>query len=157
MSRSGSILAGFIALGVAVAVLTGCNTSTPGTSTPSTSIPSTSASSRAPENVSEVCTAASDFAAALTAFKQTLTPGVTVEQLDAARDEVVTTYDDLIEASQDVAEDQVGAVRTAKDELVRAVEAVPDDATLSQAIASLRDEAADVQATVSDLQAEATC
>ncbi|MBG6225530.1 hypothetical protein IWX63_002103 [Arthrobacter sp. CAN_A2] len=67
------------------------------------------------------------------------------------------TYDDLIEASQDVAEDQVDPVRTAKDELVSAVEAVPDDATLSQAVGSLRDEAANVQAAVSDLQTEATC
>ncbi|WP_247826126.1 hypothetical protein [Arthrobacter antioxidans] len=62
-----------------------------------------------------------------------------------------------IAASQDVSEDRVDPVRTATDELVSAVEAVPDDATLSQAVASLRDEAANVQASVSDLQTEATC
>ncbi|WP_082046308.1 hypothetical protein [Arthrobacter sp. L77] len=153
MPRPRPILAGSIALGIAVAMLTGCNTSTPSTSTPEPSV----SSSKGPEKVSEACTAASDFAAALTDFKQTLAPGVTVEQLDSARDQVVKTYDDLIEASQDVAEDRVNPVRTAKDELVSAVEAVPDDATLSQAAASLRDEAANVQAAVSDLQTEAAC
>lgn len=153
MSRSRPVLAGSIALGISVTMLTGCGPSTPEPSTPSTGTSSTTAQG----NSSDVCTAASAFAAALTDFKQTLTSGVTVDQLDAARDQVVTTYDDLIDASQDLGENQVGTVRTAKDELVSAVEAVPDDATLREAAGSLRDEAANVQASVSDLQAEATC
>lgn len=148
MSRPRPILAGSIALGVAVALLTGCSTSTPGTSV---------SSARAQENVSQACTAASAFAAALTNFKQTLKPGVTVEQVDSARDQVVKTYDDLIKASQDVAKDQVDAVQTAQDKFARAVRAVPDDATLTQAVDSLRDEAANVQAAVSDLQTVAKC
>lgn len=148
MSRSRPILAGTIALGVAAAVLTGCSTSTPGASV---------SSARAEENVSQACAAASAYAASLTNFKQTLKPGVTVGQLDSARDQVVKAYDDLIKASQDVAQDQVDAVQRAEENFVRAVRAVPDDATLSQAVDSLRDEAAGVQAAVSDLQTAAKC
>ena len=148
MSRPRPILAGSIALGVAVAMLSGCSGSSPGTSV---------SSARAQENVSQACAAASAYAAALTNFKQTLKPGVTVGQLDSARDQVAKTYDDLIKASQDVAKDEVDAVRAAKDKFDRAVNAVPDDATLTQAVGSLRDEAANVQAAVSDLQTAAKC
>ena len=148
MSRARPILAGSIALGVAGALLTGCSTSSPGTSV---------SSARAQENVSQACAAASAFAAALTNFKQTLKPGVTVGQLDSARDQVAKTYDDLIKASQDVAKDEVDAVKTAESNFDRAVKAVPDDATLTQAVSSLRDEAANVQASVSDLQTSAKC
>jgi hypothetical protein len=129
-------------------MLTGCGTSTPG---------SCVSSARAQENVSQACAAASAYAAALTNFKQTLNPSATVGQLDAARDQVVKTFDDLIKASQDVAKDQVDAVKTAEENFVRAVKAVPDDATLTQKVNSLRDEAANVQAAVSDLQTAAKC
>ena len=148
MSRPRPILAGPIALGIAAAMLAGCSTSSPGASV---------SSARAQENVSPACAAASAFAAALTSFKQTLKPGVTVGQLDSARDQVKKTYDDLIKASQDVAKDKVDAVKAAEDKFGRAVKAVPDDATLTQAVGSLRDEAADVQAAVSDLQTAANC
>ena len=148
MSRPRPIAAGSIALGVAVAMLTGCSTSTPGSNV---------SSARAQENVSQACAAASAYAAALTNFKQTLKPGATVGQLDSARDQVVKTYDDLIKATQDVAKDEVDAVKTAENNFDRAVKAVPDDATLTQAVSSLRDEAASVQASVSDLQTAAKC
>ena len=148
MSRPRPILAGPIALGVAVALLSGCSTSSPGTSV---------SSARAEKNVSQACDAASAYAAALTNFKQTLKPGVTVGQLDSARDQVAKAYDDLIKASQDVARDEVDAVKAAEDKFVRAVKAVPDDATLTQAVNSLRDEAANVQAAVSDLRTAANC
>lgn len=148
MSRPRPILAGSTALAVAGALLTGCSTSTPGASV---------SSARAQENVSQACAAASAYAAALTNFKQTLKPGVTVGQLDSARDQVAKTYDDLIKAGQDVAKDRVDAVQTAQDKFARAVKAVPNDATLTQAVGSLRDEAANVQAAVSDLQTAAKC
>lgn len=148
MSRPRPILAGSIALGFAVAMLAGCSTSSPGASV---------SSARAEENVSQACAAASAYAAALTNFKQTLQPGATVGQLDSARDQVAKTFDDLIKASQDVARDEVDAVKTAEENFERAVNAVPDDATLTQAVASLRDEAANVQAAVSDLQTAAKC
>ena len=73
----------------------------------------------------------------------------------SARDQVAKTYDDLIKASQDVARDEVNAVQAAEKNFDRAVKDVPDDATLTQAVGSLRDEAAYVQAAVSDLQTAA--
>ena len=148
MSRPRPILAGSIALGAAVALLTGCSTSSPGTSV---------SSARVQENVSQACAAASDYAAALTNFKQTLKPSATVEQVRSARDQVAKTYDDLIKASQDVSKDEVDAVQAAEKNLDRAVRDVPDDATLTQAAGSLRDEAANVQAAVSDLRTAAKC
>ena len=148
MSGPRRILAGSIALAIALATLTGCSTSTPGTSV---------SSSRAQENVSQVCAAASAYAAALTNFKQTLTPVATLGQVDSARDEVVKAFDDLVKASQDVAKDKVDAVRTAQDNFAQAVRAVPDNATLTQVADSLRTEAANVQAAVSDLQTAAKC
>jgi len=148
MSRPRPILAGSIALVATVGLLTGCSPSSPGTSV---------SSARAQENVSQACAAASAYAATLTNFKQTLKPGATVEQVNSAREQVAKTYDDLIKASQDVAKDEVDAVQAAEKNFDRAVKAVPDDATLTQAFGSLRDEAANVQAAVSDLRTAAKC
>ncbi|GGH99646.1 hypothetical protein ACFFGR_22100 [Arthrobacter liuii] len=148
MSRPHPILAGSIALGAAVTLLTGCSPSSPGTSV---------SSAKAEKNVSQACAAASAYAAALTNFKQTLKPDATVGQVNSAQDQVVKTYNDLIKASQDVTKDEVNAVEAAEAKFVRAVKAVPDDATLAQAVNSLRDEAANVQAALSDLQTAAKC
>jgi len=71
--------------------------------------------------------------------------------------QVAKTYDDLVKASQDVAKDEMDAVKTAENKFDAAVRAVPDDATLTQAAASLRDDAANVQAAVSDLQTATKC
>lgn len=90
-------------------------------------------------------------------LKQTLKPGTTVEQVNSARDQVAKTYNRLIKASQDVAKDEVDAVQAAEKNLDRAVKAVPDDATLTQAFGSLRDEATNVQAAFSDLRTAAKC
>lgn len=148
MSRPHPVLAGSIAAGVAIALLTGCGTSSPGTNV---------SSARAEKNVSQACAAASAFAAALTNFKQTLKPGATIEQIKSAREQVAKTYDDLVKASQDVAKDEMDAVKKADNKFDQAVRAVPNDATLTQAAASLRDDAANVQAAVSDLQTATKC
>ena len=49
------------------------------------------------------------------------------------------------------------AVKAAEEKFVAAVNAVPDDATVSQAVNSLRDEAANVQGALSDLTNEVKC
>ena len=148
MSRPHPILAGSIAAAAAIALLTGCGPSSPGTAV---------SSARAENNVSQACAAASDFAGSLTNFKQTLKPGATIEQIKSAREQVAKTYDDLVKASQDVAKDEMDAVKTAENKFDAAVRAVPNDATLTQAAASLRDDAANVQAAVSDLQTATKC
>lgn len=141
MTHSRPNLAGPLALGAVVALLTGCAATT---NTPQ-------------ENESQVCAATKAYASALSSFKDTLTPTATVEQVKTARDQVAKAYDDLLKASQAVAKDRVDAVKTAEQKLDSAVKAVPDDATLASARASLRDEAIQVQGALSDLGTAAKC
>ena len=49
------------------------------------------------------------------------------------------------------------AVKSAEDKFAAAVNDIPDDATLTEAADSLRDEAANVQAALSDLVTEVQC
>jgi len=143
-----SVTARLIALGAALALLAGC-------STPNTSTPNASASQT--KSVSPACAAASALSASLTNFKDTLKPSSTVEQIQSARDQVRTAYDNFVTAAADAAKDRADAVKAAEEKFVAAVNAVPNDATVSQAVNSLRDEAANVQAAVSDLMNEVKC
>ena len=157
MSRPHSVPAKLIALAAAVALFTGCSGTTTPASTGGTSTSTASASPSQPENVTKLCDAARTYAASLTSFKDTLKPDVPIEQVRSARDQVVKAYDDLVAASADIAKERVDAVIEAENKFVAAVNAVPDQATLPQAIESLRDEAADVQAAVSDLATAVKC
>jgi hypothetical protein len=136
-----------MALGAAIALLAGCSTTSPSPS------PATSQT----KSVSPVCAASDAFSASLTNFKDTLKPGVTVEQIQSARDQVRKAYDDLLNAAGDAAKARVDAVKSAQQKFAAAVSAVPDTATLSQAVNSLRDEAANVQAALSDLSNDVEC
>ena len=138
MLRAHRVFAGPVALGAAVALLTSC------APTPQ-------------ENVSQACAAASAYAAALTNFKDTLKPSATVDQVRTARDQVTKTYEEMIKQSQDVAKDRADAVKTAQQNLEKAVKDVPDDATLTQASNSLRDETVKLQAAASDLRSQLKC
>ena len=138
MLKAHRIFVGPVAFGAAVALLTGC------APTPQ-------------ENVSQACAAASAYAAALTNFKDTLKPTATVEQVKTARDQVAKTYEEMVKQSQDVAKDRADAVKTGQQNLESAVKAVPDDATLTQAANSLRDETVKLQAAASDLRSQLKC
>lgn len=153
MSMPPRVLAWLLPLGAALVLLAGCTTSGPPASTSS---PSASTSSAQP-TASPVCAPADAFAEALTGFKNTLKPGATLEQIRSARDQVVKTYDDLVSATGSAAQARVDAVRSAEEKFAAAVNDIPDDATLTAAIDSLRDEAANVQAALSDLATEARC
>ena len=146
MSMPRRVLAWLLPLGAALVLLAGC------------SAPSPPASTSSPQpTVSPVCAAADAFAEALTGFKDTLKPGVTLEQIRSARDQVVKTYDDLVSETGSAAQARVDAVRAAKEKFTAAVNDIPNNATLTAAIDSLRDEAANVQAALSDLATEAQC
>ncbi len=136
-----------------LALLAGCTTTSPpaATSTPQATTSSPQAT------VSPVCAAADAYADALTGFKDTLKPGATVEQVRAARDQVVKTYDDLVSATGSGAKERVDAVRSAEDKFAAAVNDITDDATLTEAADSLRDEAANIQAALSDLVTDVEC
>ena len=103
------------------------------------------------------CTAADALARALTSFKDSLKTGATVDQVRAARDQVVKTYNELAAAVGDVAKGRLEAVKSAADRFDAAVKDIPDDASLTQAVDSLRQEAKDVQAALSDLLTEVHC
>ncbi|MEY9776628.1 hypothetical protein [Arthrobacter sp. MW3 TE3886] len=147
MSKPQPVLARMSALGAAVALLAGC----------ATSGPSSSPSASPTASVSPVCAAATDLSTALTNFKDTLKSGATIGQIQAARDQVRKSYDDLVNAASDAAKDRVDAVKAAQQKFTSAVNSVPDDATLTQAANSLKDEAANVQAAISDLSNDAHC
>jgi erythromycin esterase-like protein len=138
MFRAHRVVVGTVALGAAVALMAGC------APTPQ-------------ENVSQACAAVSAYAAALTNFKDTLKPSATVDQVKTARDQVDKTYQDMIKQTQDVAKDRADAVNTAQQDLDKAVKDVPDDATLTQAAASLRDDTVKLQAAASDLRSQLKC
>jgi len=138
MLRAHRVLAGTVALGAAAALMTGC------APTPQ-------------ENVSQACAAASAYAAALTNFKDTLKPSATVDQVRSAQEQVAKTHEEMIKQSQDVAKDRTDAVKTAEQNLEKAVKDVPDDATLTQAATSLRDETIKLQAAASDLRSQLKC
>ena len=153
MPKPHAILVGTIALGAAVALLTGCSPSNPpaATSSPTASV------SSPPASVSPVCAAVDAHAAALADFKNTLTPDATIEQVQAARAEVQKTYEDLVQESANLAQQRADAVKAAEAKFNAAVAAVPDTATLTQAADSLRDEASNVEAAIRDLRAEVNC
>ena len=118
---------------------------------------SSSPSASPTPSVSPVCAAAATYESALTNFKDTLKPGVTVDQVRTARDQVVKTFEEMVSAAGDTAKERVDAVKTAEQKFASAVKAIPNDATLTQAIDSLRDEAANVQGAISDLTSEVKC
>lgn len=144
---------GFIALGTTVALLTGCSPAGPPAATPS----QTMTVSSPPASTSEVCAAIDAQAAALANFKSTLKPDATIEQVRAAKDQVTKAYDDLVKAVGNLAQQRADAVKTAEAKFSAAVAAVPNNATLTQATNSLRDEAANVEAAIRDLRAEVKC
>jgi esterase/lipase len=139
MSRPHAILVGSIALGAAVALLTGCSPSSPPAATPS---PTMTVSSP-PASVKN--------------FKDTLKPDATIEQVRAAQEQVSKTYEELAKASENLAQQRAEAVKAAEAKFNAAVAAVPDNATLKQAADSLRDEASNVEAAVRDLRTEVKC
>ena len=153
MSKPHAVLLGFIALGTTVALLTGCSPSSPPAATPS---PTVTASSP-PASTSQVCAAIDAHAAALANFKDTLTPDATIEQVRAAQEQVSKTYEELAKASENLAQQRAEAVKAAEAKFNAAVAAVPNDATLTQAVDSLRDEASNVEAAIRDLRAEVNC
>lgn len=151
MSRPQSAAARMLAFAAAMALLAGCSTTSPGAS------PSATPTTSQTKTVSPVCAAAAAFSTSLTNFKDTLKQGATLDQIRAARDQVVKAYDNLTSAATDVAKERVDAVKDAQKKFAAAVNAIPDNATLTQAVNSLRDEAANVQAAISDLTSEVKC
>jgi hypothetical protein len=138
MSKQHPILIGTAAFGLALGMLAGCSASPE-------------------ENVSKACAASDAFAAALQNFRQTLTPDASIDEIRAAREEVSNTYNDLKGAAANVAKDRTDELASATDEFKAAVDAVPDDATVPQAVDSLKNEAAKVDTARQGVASELNC
>jgi methyl-accepting chemotaxis protein len=143
------------ALTAAAVLFTGC--SGQGSGSPSSATPSPSPSSSQNESVAQVCAAADAFGSALTDFKDMIKPDTTIEQLRSARDQVAHAYDDLAKATENLAQERADAVVAAEKEFTSAVNAVSNQATVPEAAATLRSEAAKVQAAVTDLRSDIKC
>lgn len=141
MLKPRKMLAGTLASGACLLLVAGCG----------------SAGSSPEENVSEVCSAAAGFESALTSFREVLTPEASIEDVRSRWDNVQTAYEDLAEEGADVAQDRVDELKSATGELRSAVENVPDDATLPQAVDSLRSEARGVRTAFESLESELAC
>ncbi|WP_454855115.1 hypothetical protein [Promicromonospora soli] len=103
-------------------------------------------SSETPEqNTEQACGAAEQLTVALDNFGTTLTPDATVDEVMAARDAVRAAWQELDAAAGDVAQDRRQALDDAWDGLQESIDDVSGDASISDAVDSLRDEAVEVQ------------
>jgi hypothetical protein len=139
MPKTRPFIAGSLAFGAAAALIAGCGSPSP------------------QENVSQACTASEAFGAALKTFQDTLTTDATVEEVQAAREGVQGTYATLVNEAGDVARDRMAELETATNELNAAVDAVPSDAALSDALGSLKNEATDVVNARNDVDNALNC
>ncbi|VXB69541.1 hypothetical protein [Citricoccus sp. K5] len=141
MERTFSGQARALAVGASVALLAlaGCSTPSP------------------QENVSQACAATETFSTSLEEFRATLTPDATTEQLRSARDKVGESYDALVEEAGDVAEDRREELDTTVRDFREAVNEVPDDTKVPDALSSLREEANDVGTALSDVESDLQC
>lgn len=109
------------------------------------------------ENTTQACAAADTFAASLDDFRATLTPDASTEQLRSARDKVEDSYGTLMEEADDVAEDRREELDTTVRDFRAAVDEVPNDTKVPDAIDSLRGEANDVGTALAGLKDNLQC
>ncbi|GAA1496409.1 hypothetical protein [Paeniglutamicibacter kerguelensis] len=109
------------------------------------------------ETVSPVCSSADALAASLDEFHNTLTPDATLEQVGAARDKVVMSYDALVAEVKDVAQERVAELKTQVDRLKATVESVKEGAKVSDAIEELENQADAVDTSLNSLESQLKC
>ncbi|WP_043443002.1 hypothetical protein [Arthrobacter sp. L77] len=139
MSTRKPVLAGLIMCGAVAALLAGCSSPTPS------------------ENTDQACASAEAFRTAVKDFTASLSPDTTVDEVQAAREEVQRTFEDLMEEGGDVAEDKREALNKSVGEFQTAVDAVPDNAPLLERAAVLRAEVAKIDVTRDEYIAELGC
>lgn len=138
MSTSNPVLTG-LTVGAIAALLVGCSSATPS------------------ENTDQACASAAAFETAVNDFTDTLSPGATADEIQAARDEVRRTFDDLREEGGNVVEDKQEALNQAVGEFQTAVDEITDRATLVEGLATLRAEAAKVDIKRDEYVADLGC
>ncbi|GAA1495040.1 hypothetical protein [Paeniglutamicibacter kerguelensis] len=103
-------------------------------------------SSTPEENTAAACESYAAFVGSVAEVKTSLDSGSTVGDIQAARDKVASTYDDLRKSMENVAEDRKGELDTAWNDLNKAVNDVSSSMTVPEAKASLSDDVAKVEA-----------
>jgi hypothetical protein len=176
MSRNHRLGARWAALGAALMLVAGCS-STPGPSATTTSSPSGGTSSQSAtttptasvgtESPSETptpspsstaaCTAASAFGDALASFKDDLQTGAAVEDVRAARDQMVKALTALNAAPGDVSPAHLDALQAAETRLDTAVKGIANDDMLAPALGSLNQVAGTVQTAFNNVLADISC
>lgn len=109
------------------------------------------------ETVSAVCASADALAASIDEFRNTLSPEVTIEQIEMARDKVSAAYDVLAAEARDVAQERAGELKTHVEPFQKAVKDVSNGAKVSDAIDSLKSETDAVDSSLGSLANELKC
>ena len=141
-ARHGYVMVGTTAVGAAALLLAGCGES------------STDAMG---DDTTQVCQDLSAYSDALRNLAGTLGPDASVAQVQAARDQAAEAQRTLHESLANVSDDRTDDVEQAWDALVTAFGQVDDDATLSEAAASLKDEAQGVVDATASVRNDLDC
>ncbi|MBF2046758.1 MAG: hypothetical protein IGS54_05220 [Elainella sp. C42_A2020_010] len=104
----------------------------------------------------ELCTNLARLNTSVATLKS-LSPSSTVSDLQAARDQVKTTFADVKTSAQAVQEAKVADLEQAYQELDKAVNAIPQTATLNQAAQSIAPQVAAVENARNQVEAGVNC
>jgi len=124
-TRQGYVTVGAAAVGAAALLLAGCGEA------------STDAMG---DDTSQTCQDLSAYADAVRNLAGTLGPDASVAEVQAARDQAQEAEEALEESISEVSDDRTDDIAQSWDALVSAFGRVDDDAALSEAAASLKDE-----------------
>jgi hypothetical protein len=91
----------------------------------------------------EFCDDMGEFVASLRVIED-LNSDSTIEEVEGARERTRTAYSNLLESAVGVVEVQIDDLQDAYDELLAAVDAIDDEATIAEALDSVDDEISNV-------------
>lgn len=138
MHMKNTLVGGIFSVALMAAFLTGC-------------------SSSPEENVTDACAALKSYETSLSNFQTTVNSESTVGEIRAAYDDVEKSHAAYAAASAEVGQDRLKDLNEAQSAFDKAVEDLPDDATVPQSVDSLKDEAKAVETARANLANELTC
>lgn len=119
-----------------------------------------SCTSESPQSIedkkTELCTNLARFKTAVATLKST-SPSSTVGDLKNAQDQVRTTFNDVKSSAQKVQEAKAGELEAAYQNLDKAIQDIPNTATLNQAATSIAPQVAAVEAAQTQLSSGLSC
>ncbi|WP_313811722.1 hypothetical protein [Glutamicibacter sp.] len=137
MSKKKTLIGGLCSIAAVATLLVGC--------------------SSPEENVTEACDASKAYATSLETFQSTLNKESTIGEIRSAYDDVQSAYKTYAEATADVSKDRLEDLNSKQDSFDKAVKDLPEDATVSQSVDSLKDDAKAVESARADLASELKC